>query len=313
MTKDSVAVVVLNWNGKDHLKYCIPSILKTKYPNYETIVVDNASEDGSVKFLKEKYPEVTILRNKKNLAWAGGNNRGIRYALKKGFDYIALVNNDIEVDSRWLKAAVAGTKKNRLIGGVGFKVFGEVRKGDYKAYKKEVKAKKNIKYRKVRSSIIGCALFIKSEVFKNIGLIDETYFIYGEETDFQKRMQKAGYKSIQTNVPVFHNSEGTDWSKTPLKPAYLTIRNTMRYAIKVEPIWKIPVIIGYVFHMGSNPFAKIDKTDATQRRLHPKNFVFNFLLDIYCLGWNVVNLPITLYKRIQDTKKIMDTRKKLSK
>lgn len=300
---EKVAVVVLNWNGIKHLEYCIPSLLKTDYPSYKIIVVDNASSDGSVGFLKKKYPDVTVIQNKENLAWAGGNNVGIRYAIKNGFTYVALVNNDIEVDSRWLKEAVGVAKADKRIGGVGFKVYGEVRKGDYKAYSADVKAKKPVKVTDT-DNIIGCALFLKTSVFENLGLFDETYFIYCEETDFQARMTKAGYLRKKISIPIFHNSEGADWGKTPLRPAYLTIRNTIRYAFKVEPIWKIPLTIGYVFHMGANPFAKVDMTDATQRRLRPKNVFFNFFLDLYCLGWNIVNLPVTIVKRVEDNKRI---------
>lgn len=306
MTK-KVAVVVLNWNGKEHLEYCIPSILKTEYKNYEIIVVDNASEDGSVRFLKKNYPAVTVLKNKENLAWAGGNNVGIKYAIKNKIPYIALVNNDIEVDPRWLKEAVKVAGSDKQIGGIGFKVYGEVRKGDYDAYSKDVAAKKKVSVSNT-DNIIGCALFLKTSVFKNLGLFDETYFIYAEETDFQRRMSKAGYKRKKISIPIFHNSEGANWGKTPLKPSYLTIRNTMRYAFKGEPIWKIPILIGYVFHIGCNPFAKVDMTDATQRRLRPRNLIFNFFLDLYCLGWNVVNLPVTLYKRYKDIQKVRKTR-----
>ncbi len=308
---EKVAVIVLNWNGKNHLEYCIPSILKTEYPDFKVIVVDNASADSSVQFLKENYPEVMVIRNRKNIAWAGGNNVGVRYAIKNSYDYVALVNNDIEVDPRWLSEAMKVAKSGKKIGGIGFKVYGEVRKGDYDAYSKDVKAKKPVNVSDT-DNIIGCALFLKTDVFKNLGLFDETYFIYCEETDFQARMTKAGYIRKKISVPIFHNSEGADWKKTPLKPAYLTIRNTIRYAFKVEPFWKIPITIGYVFHMGSNPFAHVDMTDATQRRLRPKNVVFNFFLDLYCLGWNIVNLPVTLYKRFKDTKRIRLTKKGLN-
>jgi len=70
----SVFMVVLNWNGIEHLKYCIPSLLKTNYSNYHILFVDNNSKDGSIEFVRKNYPEIEILANSQNLGWAGGNN-----------------------------------------------------------------------------------------------------------------------------------------------------------------------------------------------------------------------------------------------
>ncbi len=103
-------MIVLNWNGKDDTLECLASLSKVDYPRCRIIVVDNASSDDSVPAIKSAFPDVKVLRNRRNLGYAGGNNVGIRYALSQGYDYITLLNNDTIVSqdlfSALLRASV---------------------------------------------------------------------------------------------------------------------------------------------------------------------------------------------------------------
>lgn len=308
----SVCVIVLNWNGKKHLEYCLPSLIKTDYDNYEILLVDNNSEDGSVEFVEKLFHQVKILKLPGNRGWAGGNNAGIKYALEKSFDYIALFNNDMCFDNRWLKYAVQVYERDKQIGFLGFDLLGDTRVSSSEEFEM---ARRVFKSAKVNNTghIAGAAMFSHSSVYRNIGLIDDVYYIYGEENDLQARAVKAGYKLVQINIPLHHKQGGTDWSKKPLSPYYFSIRNTLRFAIKNEPLWKIPLFIGFIFHMSANPFKRIDVTDVTQRRFRPKGCFFNFLLCSYCLLWNLLFLPHTLWIRYADWKRIVNTRRILSK
>lgn len=118
-----VSIIIVNWNGKEDTLKCIESVLQTDYPNYNIIVVDNASTDDSVKYLKEKYPEIIYLENKENLGWTGGNNTGMEYAIKNGADYCFLLNNDIILDKNCLKELIRIAKSNKRIGFVVPKVY----------------------------------------------------------------------------------------------------------------------------------------------------------------------------------------------
>jgi len=92
-----VCVVIVNWNLRDYLEKCLKSLRNTNYANFEVIVVDNGSQDGSVEMIRKKFPEVHLIINEQNLGYVKGNNQGIKFALEKfNPDYIVLANSDIE-------------------------------------------------------------------------------------------------------------------------------------------------------------------------------------------------------------------------
>jgi GT2 family glycosyltransferase len=117
-----VSIITVNYNGKSFLDELFSSIFSIDYPKdkYEVIMVDNASTDGSVDFVGENYPKVKIINSSKNLGFAGGNNLGIR---RSNGDYIALINNDTQVDHNWLKELVLSAKKFPKMGAITSKVY----------------------------------------------------------------------------------------------------------------------------------------------------------------------------------------------
>jgi len=204
-----VAVIILNWNGKEDTLECLESVLQIEYVNFDVIVVDNGSNDGSVKAIQNKFSEVNVLETGKNLGYAGGNNFGIRYALKKGADFILILNNDVVVDSQLINEFInawqlfpdagvfagkiyyfsqpkviwyAGAKRVRHTAhfthiGQGCmdngKDFNSVSETDYAS---------------------GCAFFVNANVLKKIGLFEEKFFLTFEENDFCYRARRAGFK-----------------------------------------------------------------------------------------------------------------------
>ena len=86
--------ITLNWNRRDDTLKCLESLVKSDFPNFRILVVDNGSEDGSPEAIKEHYPSVEQMINGKNLGFAGGFNQGFKYALNAGAEYILIVNND---------------------------------------------------------------------------------------------------------------------------------------------------------------------------------------------------------------------------
>lgn len=117
-----VSIITVNFNGKHFLDECFSSIFSIDYPKerYEVIMIDNASTDGSVDFIRRNYPEVIILESLQNLGFAGGNNLGIR---KSKGEYIALINNDAQVDGDWLKELVLSADKFPEMGAITSKVY----------------------------------------------------------------------------------------------------------------------------------------------------------------------------------------------
>ena len=300
-----VCVLILNLNGKQHLEYCLPSVVRTEYSNLEIVLVDNNSSDDSVGFTRANFPQVNVLQNPKNLGWAAGNNAGIRYALERGADYTALLNNDIEVDERWLREAVRAAEQRPRAGLIGFDTVGEYRNNEDPERRRfnELRAAWRELQVKPTDHITGCALFVRAEVWRNVGLVDESYFAYSEEDDLESRAVRAGYERIRINVPVWHYNGGS-WGKRFIFSSYLAMRNNIRFLLKTQTPREIVRQTAWLIRFVCSRRAQFDRDIPHFRRLRPSNYIVNVSLLAVALLWNVVFLPVTLWKRVQDTKKI---------
>lgn len=203
-----VSIVTLNWNGKEVLLECLESLKKLNYSNYEIIVVDNGSTDGSCEILEENYPEIKLIKNKENLGVAMGNNIGIKHSHG---DYVLLLNNDTIVDSNLIKELLKVLENEKDGGVVGPKIYyydephkiwaagggrinwltGDVRLfGGDEIDRGQYEDITDVDY------VSGCALFTRRELFEKIGYLDEIYFAYFEETDWCVRACKEGYRLL---------------------------------------------------------------------------------------------------------------------
>jgi GT2 family glycosyltransferase len=202
-----VAIVLLNWNGKKDTLECLDSLSKITYDNYEILLVDNGSHDGSVETLQSAYPELSIIETYANLGYAGGNNVGIDHALQRGADFILLLNNDTSVPPSFLNAFLEAAQEKPRGGVFGAKVlcyqkpdtidqfggmwnekiaeFESIGRGRHESHFNEMM---QVDY------VSGCALFIRKEVFQKIGKIEQDFFLLWEETDFCYRAKKAGFE-----------------------------------------------------------------------------------------------------------------------
>jgi glycosyltransferase involved in cell wall biosynthesis len=296
-----VVVVVLNYNGRHHLEYCLPSLLGGLNERYRLLVVDNASTDGSAEFVERNFPGVLLVRNPRNSGWSGGNNLGIRHALQLGARYVVLANNDIRVDSRWLDQAVAVADRDLRIGILGFNVFeagGQLDNlGDFTTACRQWQQTQLMP----AGYVGGMAMFIRAELFAAIGFIDEGYFVYGEENDFQIRAEQAGYRTVAINVPVWHFGQGF-FGSAPRRAAMLQTRSNIRLRIKFGTVvglmrsgWRH--VFGRILGRGS----RLPPTNAVEGRLRSSVNPWNNLkLLVYCAAWNLWHLPTTLKRRVID-------------
>ena len=210
MSEPLVYIIILNWNGKVDTLSCLQSIMDVRYPNFSVIMVDNASSDGTVESVKEKFPPVKIIANTENLRFAGGNNIGIDYALQQKADYVLLLNNDTVVDPDFLNGLLKVAGSGERVGIVGPKIYyyndperiwfagGKVeywkgwvshtgiRELDHGQYD----ADRRVDY------ITGCCMLVKREVIERVGKLDEKFFIYGEDADWCLRASRAGYELV---------------------------------------------------------------------------------------------------------------------
>ena len=120
MPRPLVSVIVVNWNGKASLDDCLSSLRNQTFLDFELIVVDNGSTDGSVEIVRSHFPDCLIIRNTSNYGFARGNNQGIEKAKGK---YIALLNNDAEAESHWLEELVKVAEEDHRIGMLASKIY----------------------------------------------------------------------------------------------------------------------------------------------------------------------------------------------
>lgn len=203
-----IAIVLLNWNGKKDTLECLSSLEKITYPNLEIIIVDNGSSDGSLITIKEAFPHVLFVETFHNLGYAGGNNVGIDHALKRGADFVLLLNNDTIVDPQFLTAFMQGAKEKPNAGIFGAKVFRykdpEVLDHMGGHWNPKICEFESLSYGKKDPGtlqemipvdyVCGCAIMIKKEVVEHIGKLDTQFFLLWEETDFCARARRAGFE-----------------------------------------------------------------------------------------------------------------------
>lgn len=307
-----VAIIVLNFNGVEHLKYCLPSLEEISYQNTHYYIVDNASSDESLDFIKNNHENFKLIASKKNLGWSGGCNLGIMEALEDESEIILLANNDIKVHPKLIDYAVQAFQSSDDIGFVGCNVFGAHERVPESDYIEACKRLESCILTEEKEFIDGMALFVHKKVFKKIGFIDEAFFAYGEETDFQIRGDIAGFKKIKTNAPVWHYSSGS-WDKYPLKASYFYIKNNFRIAFKHFQITKILSRIKDIYVIGCNPFIKYQRNFATNkitfdsifvRRARYSNIFFNFFLITYALLQNCFSILGILKSKKRDLSRI---------
>jgi GT2 family glycosyltransferase len=248
MNSPKVAIVILNWNGQKYLEQFLPSVFNSPYPNLQIIVGDNDSTDHSLHFLKENFPLVKIIRNEKNFGFAEGYNKVLSQV---DADYFILLNSDVEVTSGWIKPvidlmesdqniAIAQPKIKSLMNRTHFEYAGAA--GcfiDYLAYPfcrgrifdavEEDKGQYNDD--KEIFWAAGCALFIRSEVWRRVKGLDENFFAHMEEIDLCWRVKNLGFKVMYCGAStIYHVGGGTLDAESPFK-TYLNFRNN-HYLIK---------------------------------------------------------------------------------
>lgn len=202
-----VYIILLTWNGKADTLECLRSLQHITYSNARVLVVDNASTDGTVATVQREFPHVELMVNGSNLRFAGGNNVGIRRALQQDAAYVLLLNNDTVVDRVFLGHLVRAAEREPRIGMVGPKIYyaHEPQRIWFAGGKVEwwkgwishvgVRELDHGQYDQPSETayLTGCCLFVKRAVIDAIGLLDEAYYLYGEDADWCLRASRAGF------------------------------------------------------------------------------------------------------------------------
>jgi GT2 family glycosyltransferase len=245
MAVPTVAVIVLNWNGKADTLACLRSLAKLMYPEANVVVVDNGSADGSVAAIRSEFPTLAVLETGANLGFAEGNNVGIRHAMAHGADYVLLLNNDTEVAPDLVGALLDAHKQFPRAGVIGPKMyyFDDPRRIWYAGGLWDVSGqcfqqrgdgeRDHGQYDTAGATeyVVGCAMFIPRPVLEHVGLLDPMFFLNYEEIDFGTRAKAAGYELVYApGGRLWHKvSASFGGAESPLK-VYYTFRNRLLWA-----------------------------------------------------------------------------------
>ena len=249
-----VTIIVLNWNGKEHLAGCLDSVLQTAYTPLEILVVDNGSSDGSVEFVRVNYPSAHIVENGQNLGYAEGNNRGIEQARGK---YIVTLNNDIVVDPTWLNKPIEYLENDNRLG------IASCRQMNY--YNHSLidclfhYPAPDLSFARVGHGEMfdpgswhnnpgyviapnGGSAIYRKEMFEQLGGFDISFFAYHDETDLGMRAFLGGWKCLYVPDAVVFHKEAASFKKTGGTGHYFYARNKVWFMFKYFPC---SVIIGH--------------------------------------------------------------------
>jgi GT2 family glycosyltransferase len=269
-----VSVITLNWNGKDDTIDCIASLQKLTYPNYDIVVVDNGSTDGSVSALRAQYPNITIIENGRNLGYAEGFNEGLRYAYASCADYLLILNNDTIVDPSVLTALIRVAETDRKIGFVSGKVYfqaqpnmletvgrynhplliagqlvglEEIDRGQYDQLKEY-------------DFLDDVFLLVRRETFAETGGYDPNFFLYYEETDWCIRVRKAGYKLVYTpEAKIWHKHSRSSGGERSTTWMYYMTRNQIVFLRRNASNGAFARAMGHLAISGLNKVARCVK------------------------------------------------------
>ncbi|MBI1745444.1 MAG: glycosyltransferase family 2 protein [Acidobacteria bacterium] len=306
-------VVIPNWNGKHHLAECLDSLRNQAWKKFETIVVDNHSSDGSVEFVRQHYPEITLITMDTNSGFAAAVNAGIRRA---GGAFVALLNNDTAVDARWLEALAAAISDNpdiqffashlvdyfdrRFVDSAGDGV--DLDLGPYKIGTGEPVEKYG--ERRLVFGACGGGGCYRKDLFDQIGLFDEDFFAYYEDVDLSFRANWAGFRCLFVPDAIIYHKVGATAkadAEATRRFAVMTRRNLLMLIAKnYSPrmlLRHIPAILTIMSLRKIGAFFKIRST--LRRRL----------TETFCPEWQFLRLwSATIKKRraIMLTRRISD-------
>ncbi|GAB4544388.1 MAG: glycosyltransferase family 2 protein [Thermodesulfovibrionia bacterium] len=259
-----VQIIVLNYNNFKDTIDCLNSLADLTYPNYKVLIIDNASEDDSVKrihkwlieqerdfqilgedslFNIKTLPDFILVIKNKNTGYAGGNNTGIRLAIKNGARYVWILNNDTTVHPDALTELVKVAERQPMIGIVGSKIYFFDNpdriwfSSGYYVTDKRCDITEMVE--KDVMVISGCSFLIKKELIDDIGFLWEGYFLYFEENDYCMRARRNGWKVYFSPLSkVYHKVSRSVGENSPMF-LYYKARNYMLYTLRndMEPLW----------------------------------------------------------------------------
>lgn len=326
--KGLISVIIVNWNKKNLLNNCLRSLLCQTYKDFEIMVVDNGSTDGSAELVKKDYPDVKLICLAENKGFSIGNNLAIKNSIS---EYIALLNNDMEVHHQWLGRLYKAIKDNPEIGFCASKIL------DYSnrniidaagivfcpygiAENRGYMQKENGRFNhngEVFGACAGAALYNR-KMLNDIGLFDEEFSpAYLEDVDLSFRAQLKGYKCLYVaDAIAYHHGRSTLGGFSPHQVyldsrngAYVLMKNMpLKLLLRYSPVIGLYNILSFAWHIPSGTLIPymLGKASALKnlKRIHQQRkavqrakIVSDEYIDSVFTHYNIITFIIERYKK----------------
>lgn len=260
MSSPRVAIIIINWNGRQHLENCLPSLAAQRYRDFEIILVDNGSTDDSLAWVRSHFPHIRVLENASNQGFAAPNNQAICASQS---EFVVLLNNDTVADPNWLATLVAVADRDPTIGMVASKMLLAERPGiidsagialdrsglawGIAAGQPDLPVPPGTMVEVFGAS--GGAALYRRAMLDEIGLFDEDFFAYLEDVDLAWRAQWAGWRAVYAADAVVEHHHSATSNRIPHFKSRLLGRNKLWLLAKNYPfphlLWYLPLIASY--------------------------------------------------------------------
>ncbi|HUH34182.1 MAG TPA: glycosyltransferase family 2 protein [Daejeonella sp.] len=243
-------VILVNWNSFEYTHQCLISLEKCNSANFDIIVVDNGSIDSSAADLKREHPGIILIQSDTNLGFAGGNNLGIQYALKRSYTYLMLLNNDTFVEPDFIDVLVSYMDDHPETGVIQPKIYCNHNRsllwngGSYfikflgLSYTQDYLSKDKPGNSRIKEVdwVTGCGFLTRTDILRKTGVLEEKFFIYYEDVDLSFRIKKAGYRLMYHPESVIYHIAGmSNKSKIKQKEGY--VNPVVHYLSHRNRIW----------------------------------------------------------------------------
>lgn len=331
MLKKETVIIIPNFNGKTLLKTCLDSLEKQTYRDFFILVVDDGSTDNSLTFLKENYPHIHIVQNDTNIGFSKSISKGIQEAEKiYQPTYIALLNNDTETDSCWLEKLVVKIEESPDTAAAASNMLFYDERNIVNSHGcmltpfldgEDINRMKEASKVTCPSSVLGCcfgAALIRSSALKDIGMPDERYHSYAEDTDWGWRANILGYKILFCKEAIVYHRESYTSEKyfSSYFKVYQCKKNSLCNAIKnleTKNLFKRLLLLSVYYPAFSVAYVINIKRGRQEGYVKITNLslikrVPFTLVPLHSIVWNLIHLKETLRKRndIQKRRSITD-------
>lgn len=258
-----VVVATLTWNQKADVLECLSTLVKLDYPNYEIVVVDNGSQDGTVEAVRERYPKVSIVRNETNTGCAEGVNGEIRFALQANADYLFIIANDATVEPNTLSELVKVAERDPKIGMVHPKVYYYDRpnriwfakgskidwlRGRFCGFVQNVEDDGSYDGESEADFFPGGFTLVRMEAARKAGFLDADYFIFLDDSDWSYRIHRLGYTGRYTGKARAWHKPSSSVGMESESFYYYRTRNRLFFVWKYAPFGVFPLFFLYFLY-----------------------------------------------------------------